>query len=260
MKWHYCASFGDVDAFSMNAKRDYSYFWINAKSFCIFFSVLRVITLQNSCGWRIHFNWKDSTADSDVAEQTGRLPPLRNARKRELESTFRDSDWPSFNNAVYAPSLFFSLLLISFSLSLPLKQQSSQTNHVKLTSKFCSGRSLDLTEQLTVGHLHVGGLPLWPLFFKAGFHFFRGNLFLFSLTPLLPTSAIYTYTFYFFDKQLPPHLSVASFSPFIFLASTPFLGHGLVEMENRPVAWYNGSCWSDTRYTAEPKKHIRQQH
>lgn len=56
-------------------------------------------------------------------------------------------------------SLFFSLLLISFSLSLPLKQQSSQTNHVKLTSKFCSGRSLDLTEQLTVGHLHVGGLP-----------------------------------------------------------------------------------------------------
>lgn len=172
-------------------------------SFCIFFSVLRVITLKSSCRWRIHLNWKDSTADSDVAGQTGRLPPLRNARKRELESTFRDSDWPSFNNAVDALSLSFSLLLTSFSLSLPLKQQSSQTNHVKLTSKFCSGRSqisqnswlLDTCTWVVHPHDHCCS--------KLDFSFFRGNLFLFSLTPRLPTSVIYTSFYFLINSSLP---------------------------------------------------------
>lgn len=101
-------------------------FGLMQMSFCIFFSVLRVITLKSSCRWRIHLNWKDSTADSDVAEQTGRLPPLRNARKRELESTFRDSDWPSFNNAVYALSLLLSPSDIF--LSLPPSQTAEQPN------------------------------------------------------------------------------------------------------------------------------------
>lgn len=97
-------------------------------------------------------NCEDSGADSDVAEPTGRLSALGNGWKREHESTFLDSDWPSFNNAVYA-----------FSLSLWPNQSR------KVNVKVCSGRSLHLIEQLSAARLHVGGLPSWPLFFKAGF-------------------------------------------------------------------------------------------
>lgn len=67
---------------------------------------------------------------------------------------------------------------------------------------------------------------------------FWGEIYSYPL--LSPYFAIYRSYFYFiyffFDKQLPPCHSVASFSACVFLASTPFLGHGLAEMENRPVA------------------------
>ena len=124
-------------------------------SLCIFFSELKP--------------WEDSAADSDVAEQTGRLSALSTSWKQEHESTFLDSDWPSFSNAVYSLSLSLSLSpsLSCFSASQAVDRPNQSNVTAKLMSKFCSGRSLVLAEQLTVAHLHVDGLPIWPL--QAGF-------------------------------------------------------------------------------------------
>lgn len=79
---------------------------------------------------------EDSTADRELAKQAGRqtagsLAPPGKGWKREHESTFLDSDWPSFRNTVHALCLSLSLLCLCSS-----PHWSSQTNHAKLTSKF----------------------------------------------------------------------------------------------------------------------------
>lgn len=164
-----------------------------------------------------------------MAEQTGRLPPLRNARKRELESTFRDSDWPSFNNAVYALSLLLSPSDIS--LSLPPSQTAEQPN------QSCKVNIKVLLWKVTGSHRTAdcwtparGWFTLMTTVVQSWISVFSGKF-----IPILshsPTSNLRDlHIFLLFDKQLPPRLSAASFSPFIFLASAPFLGDGLVEME-----------------------------
>lgn len=227
-------------------KRNYFYFWINAWSLHLFFPALHAITLQNSWEWRIHFNWEDSTADSDVAEQTGRLSPLRNGWKREHESTFLDSDWPSFNNAVYA-----------FSPSLSL----SPFQTVERPNQSCKVKIKVLLWKVTGSHRTAdcctparGGCALMTTVFQSRISIFGGEFILILSNPLT-SNLCDLHILLFFDKQLPPRHPVASFSPCISCFNSIFRkwacwdGKPACRLILRPILeWHKVQCRARTAH------------
>lgn len=81
-----------------------------------FFSLLHDITQQNRGEQITDSDTEGNTVDSELAEQAGRQQagrqqsvshaPPGNGWKREHESTFLNSDWPSFKNTVRALAHF----------------------------------------------------------------------------------------------------------------------------------------------------------
>lgn len=133
-----------------------------------------------------------------MAEQTGRLSPLRNGWKRELESTFLDSDWPSLNNAVYALSLSLSL---SVSQTVEQPNQSCKVNIKVLLWKVTGSHRI--ADCCTPAR---GWFTLMTTVFQRWISIFGGKFILIHSYPLTSrsTDLIFIYLFiYLINSSLP---------------------------------------------------------